>query len=67
MGLEGVVSMQKEMCQCWLFWMVVGGEMVWTLGSWSVEGGSEGRTKEGSGRGVAVVGQSRERRKLVAV
>ena len=47
--------------------MVVGGEMVWTLGSWSVEGSSEGETKEGDGRGVAVVAQSRARRKLVAV
>ena len=43
------------------------GEMMWTLGSWMVEGSSEGQTKEGGGRGVAVVAQSRERRKLVAV
>ena len=39
---------------------------MWTLGSWSVEGGSEGQTKEEDGRGVAAVAQSRERRKLVA-
>ena len=38
--------------------MVVGGEMVWTLGSWSVEGSSEGETKEGDGRGVTAVAQS---------
>ena len=61
------MSKQKERWQCWLLQMVAGGEMVWTLGSWSVEGGSEGQTKEGDGRGMAVVGQSRERRKLVAV
>ena len=47
--------------------MVAGGEMVWTLGSWMLEGSSEGQTKEGDGRGMAVVGQSRGRRKLVAV
>ena len=61
MGLEGVVSMQKERWQCWLLQMVVGGEMVWTLGSWSVEGSSEGETKEEDERGVAVMAQSRGR------
>ena len=55
------MSKQKEMCQCWLLQMVAGGEVVWTLGSWSVEGSSEGQTKEGEGRGVAVLAQSRGR------
>ena len=45
-------------------WLVEG-EMVWTLGSCLVEGGSKVQTKVGSGRGVAVVAQSRERQTLL--
>ena len=55
MGLEGVVSVQKERWQSMLLQMVAGGEMMWPLGSWMVEGSSEGQTKEGGGRDMAVV------------
>ena len=45
-------------------WLMAG-EMEWTLGSWLVEGGSKGQAKAGSGRGMAVVAQGKEKQKPV--
>ena len=47
-------------------WLVEG-EMEWTLGSWLVEGGSKVQTKvHGSGRGMTVVAQGKERQNPMA-
>ena len=45
--------------------MVVKEGIEWTLDSWLVEGSCRRETKEGVGRGVAVVSQGKGRQRLV--